>query len=221
MIENTQIAQSKHIVLITNNETFALSNALYSYILTLHKKVSLISEEKIEKKFAFLPWFDKVRKQIPSSKDLSLEPRLETLELYKELQTLGIKINAKIATSLYSSLLIEHQENDILCDSEKLTAMGELITAGADAQTAKEFLLYSNSLARFRLKAMIFAGFVLKDEARVAEAYIDDMMLKSSGADLEDAINISRELLEIAHVQKVVLVKQDEEKILYTIKEED
>ncbi|MEJ2372627.1 MAG: phosphoesterase, partial [Sulfurimonas sp.] len=83
MVELNQINESKHIVLIADNETFSLANALYSYVLSLHKKVSLVMNENIDKKFAFLPWFDKVRKEIPSSSDLEIKVTLDTLDLFE------------------------------------------------------------------------------------------------------------------------------------------
>lgn len=218
MIELNQITQSKHIVLIANNETFSLANVLYSYILTLHKKVSLVSTNNIDKKFAFLPWFDKVRNQVPSSCDLTIELSLDTLTLYQQFQSESIKINAKMATAFYSSFLIEGESNTLLCESEKLAVLSELILLGADCKLSYRSLRESRSLALFRLKAALFANFVLKEDATVAEVYIDDEILKKSGAGTEDAFFVSKELLEIVHVQKVVLIKQDENKILKEIK---
>ncbi|MDH4945356.1 hypothetical protein [Sulfurimonas sp. C5] len=221
MVDLNQITQSKHIVLITDNETFSLANVLYSYILTLHKKVSLISNENIAKKFAFLPWFDKVRSQVPGSSDLEIKVDLQTLKLFQEIQLSEVKINQKMATAFYSSFLIEDELHSILCNNEKLTVLGELILLGADVTECYKALRMSKSLALFRLKAVMFANFGLQDEATVAEVYVDDTSLKQSGASIEDAIVIAKELLEIAHVNKVVLVKQDENKILKEIKEEN
>lgn len=219
LIDLNQITQSKHIVVIADNETFSLANVLYSYILTFHKKVSLVSAVNIEKKFAFLPWFDKVRSQVPSSCDLEIKVGLETLKLFRELESLSVKINPKIATAFYSSFLIEDELYGILCENEKLTAMSKLILLGADVKVCHAALRKSKSLALFRLKSAMFANFVLKDEAATAEVYIDDESLKRSGAGMEDAFIVAKELLEIAHVNKVVLIKQDENKILKEIKE--
>ncbi len=221
MVDLNQITQSKHIVLIADNETFSLANVLYSYILSLHKKVSLVSDENIEKKFVFLPWFDKVRSQVPSSCDLEIKVDLQTLKLFQELQSSEVKINQKMATAFYSSFLIEDELHSILCENKKLTAMGELISLGANVKECYKALRQSKSLALFRLKAIMFANFVLKDEATVAEVYVDNESLKKSGATIEDAFIVLKELLEIAHVKKVVLIKQDENKILKEIKEEN
>ena len=99
--------------------------------------------------------------------------------------------------------------------------MSELIAFGADCKTCNEFLKSSKSLALFRLKSLLFANFVLKNEAKVVEVYIDEVMLKQSGANLEDALLVAQELLEIIHVHKVVLIQKDENKILKEIKVEN
>ncbi|MEJ2373312.1 MAG: hypothetical protein P8Y16_05910 [Sulfurimonas sp.] len=67
----------------------------------------------------------------------------------------------------------------------------------------------------------MFSNFILKEEATLAEVYVDQQILKQSGTDLEDALLIAQELLEIAHVNKVVLVEQQERKILKEIKVEN
>jgi hypothetical protein len=46
-------------------------------------------------------------------------------------------------------------------------------------------------------------------------------MLKRSGASVEDAFVVAQELLEIIHVNKVVLVDRDKNKILKEIKVEN
>ena len=221
MVELNQINESKHIVLIANNETFSLANVLYTYVLTLHKKVSLVATQEIDKKFAFLPWFDKVRKIVPNSSDLEIELHLDTLNLYKEFQSRSIKMNEKIATSFYSSFLVENELKSILCEDKKLSVMSELIVLGADCKTCNKFLKNSKSLALFRLKSFLFANFVLKEEATLAEVYVDELMLKQSGANLKDTYNIARELLEVVHVNKVVLIDRDKNKILKEIKVEN
>jgi bifunctional oligoribonuclease and PAP phosphatase NrnA len=221
VVELNQINESKHIVLIADNETFSLANALYSYVLSLHKKVSLVMNENIDKKFAFLPWFDKVRKEIPSSSDLEIKVTLDTLDLFEAFYDRSIKINTKMATSLYSSFLIEDEVQNVLCNDKALAAMSELILLGADCKVCYQALRESKSLALYRLKAQMFSNFILKEEATLAEVYVDQQILKQSGTDLEDALLIAQELLEIAHVNKVVLVEQQERKILKEIKVEN
>ncbi|QOP41661.1 hypothetical protein [Sulfurimonas marina] len=218
MIELSKIKESKHIVLISDNKSFSLANVLYSYILTLHKKVSLVVDEELDRKFAFLPWFGKVRKQVPSSCDLEIKISLDTLGVYEEFQSESIKINAKMATAFYSSLLIEDEIKSVLCESKKLSVLSELIVLGADCQLCYRFLRESRSLALFRMRAEMFANFLLKEDGTLAEVYIDDEILKKSGASLEDAFFISKELLEIVHVDRVVLIKQDENKVIKEIK---
>ncbi|WP_304546503.1 hypothetical protein [Sulfurimonas microaerophilic] len=178
----------------------------------------MVVEEELDRKFTFLPWFDKVRKQIPNSCDLEIKISLDTLGVYAQLQSESIKINAKMATAFYSSFLVEDESRNVLCESQKLTVLSELISLGADCRLCYRSLRESRSLALFRLKSALFANFLLKEEGTLAEVYIDDEILKKSGADLEDAFFVSKELLEIAHVSKVVLIKQDENKVIKEIK---
>ncbi len=72
-----RIAEAKHIVVISHinpdADSLASASAMYTYLLTLHKKVSFFCLSKdIHQKLSFLPWFDKIRNSFPSSADLAI-----------------------------------------------------------------------------------------------------------------------------------------------------
>ncbi len=213
MIKLEEIENAGHIVIVTNNATFPLANVVYSYLLTLHKKISLTSVEPITRKFAFLPWFDKVRFQLPASVDMQLNVEQESIALYRFFQEKSIKINTKMATSFYAALLLEDEKESVLYDGEKLLIIDELLKLGANSEVCYSFLREQKSLALFRLKALIFAEFILKDEGKTAQVHLNDSMLKQSGANLQDALKIAVELLEIVHVEYVVVFDQNNKEI--------
>lgn len=218
MINQSDIQQSSHIAIITDNASFALANVLYSYILSFHKKVSLVSKESIESKFIFLPWFDKVRSNVPTSADCEIVVDFEVLDFFYFLKEQNFKINAKIATSLYATFLLEDENGKILlCNSEKLLVLAQLQEMQADSKVCYEYLRERKSLAFFRLKSYMFANLVLKKNATLAQTFIDETILKQSGATLQDAYKVCRELLEMVHVKNVQLLKQN--KIIYELKE--
>ena len=107
IIDLENINSAKHIVITTDNAAFANASALYSYILTLHKKVSLHNSEALESRFSFLAWFDKSRIKMPTSGDEVITMSSGTRELYEFFVSNKIKINAKMATALYAGLLQE------------------------------------------------------------------------------------------------------------------
>jgi len=72
-----RINQAKHIVVIAHltpdADSLASASAVYTYLLTLHKKVSFFCASKsINPKLLFLPWSEKIRDSFPSSADLAI-----------------------------------------------------------------------------------------------------------------------------------------------------
>ncbi len=72
-----KIENAKHVVVIAHvnpdADSIGSASALYTHVLRLHKKVSFFCATKnINQKFAFLPWFDKIRDSFPSSADLAV-----------------------------------------------------------------------------------------------------------------------------------------------------
>ena len=206
-----QIQQANFIALNTTNDTVPLANALYSYALMQHKKVTLYSQEAIQKRFDFLPWYHKIRATKASSVDLNLVVPFDTLRVYELLLDELEHFNEKVATSLYASFLVELQKNEqLLCDGTKLAAMQQLIQQGADAKTCIENIQKREPLALFRLRSLVFKNFVLHNNATEVCVYLTQELLSASGAMLHDVEQVARELLQLVHVQKVI-VKLEEE----------
>jgi phosphoesterase RecJ-like protein len=221
MINFQTIKAAKHICIRTQSDSFANASAVYTYILTLHKKVSLVSSEPVDVKFSFLPWFDKKRDIVPSSADVVLDISCKTKELYDFFITNQIKINKKMATSLYASLLKEHKcfgKRDT--DGIDFALASELISLDAEYKLCHEYLNARVGLYEFRLKAVLFKNFILTDDAKAVEVFISDDELKETGSKLSDVYPLLEEFFTLVHVKEVTLKKSDEEnKILINLKE--
>jgi phosphoesterase RecJ-like protein len=217
LIDLEEIAKAKYIVIVTNNDTFCNASALYTYMLQLHKKVSLFSEFEIKKCYAFLPWFDKVRHNRPTGAEYSIDVQENSLvSFFHDNQ---IKINQKMAQSLYAGLLqkAEALQNRHL-DGMFFAQMSELIDLGAQHEVCVSELFQQNSLALFRLKAKMFENMLLKDDATQSFFLYKEEYLQESGATMQDVYTVMQESLGIAHVKQAVLVDKNN-KIIKTIEE--
>jgi len=204
MLKN--IEDKKHIVIKTTKQFLPEGSALYSYILTLHKKVSFVCEdENLAFRFSFLPWFDKIKKEVPLSADEVFVVD-EELFLYDYFKNNGIKINKKMATALCSSYILKDEK-----DSLYFQSIAELIELGADYKVCEYNLLHKTSLSFLRLKGELLKNMLLVEDASVALLHVDDETLKSCGAILENAIDCMDEVLGLGYVKCVRLIKIDEE----------
>ena len=182
------------------------ADALYSYILTLHKKVSLyLPKELIDKKYSFLPWFSKIKTTDTPSSDYIVDFKLDALALYSFFEIYKIKLNKKMATSLYAMLLVETDGFKKDLDGTKFAVSSKLLEHNAESEVATFYLLEYSSLAQVRLKGEMLLKMQLQNNASVAEFFIDDAMLKSSGANIEMAQENIKEALSLVYVKKVIL----------------
>ena len=221
MLDLQTLKSAKHILLKANKESFANANALYSYVLTLQKRVSLYVDEQLPYSYVSLPWFIKAKRSLPSSADYTLEVSSDTLAYVVFCQEHDIKLNEKMATSLYAGLLMQYKNftsRDV--DGMVFATALSLIESKAAYKMMQDSFAYTESLASFRLRARLFGSMLLRKSATEAVLYLSDEDLKSSGAALEDAKNIMYEAMQIAHVKRVVLLKSDEEMRIITILEE-
>ena len=70
-----RIQSAKHVVVVSHvnpdADSIGSASAVYTYLLKLHKKVSFFcATKKINNKFSFIPWFEKIRSSFPASSDL-------------------------------------------------------------------------------------------------------------------------------------------------------
>ena len=214
------INNAKHIVIEFDEEYLASASALYTYVLRLHKKVSLLCpNQDLEARFSFLPWFNKIKKSGYSSADLHVELKLSALELYALFEKNTIIINQKMATSLYAGLLIETDGFKKIDSNGMIFAMAkQLVEAKAEYKSCTKYILNTKSLAHLRLKAILLKKMILQKNATIALIDIDENDLKSSGANLKDALEILKEALTLPHVKEAILEK--DKKILKKIKKE-
>ena len=221
MLNIEKIQAANHILLRVDSDSFANASAIYSYILTLHKKVSLSSFEEIDARLSFLPWFLKLKKQEPSSADYVLDIHKDVLVYVEFFQNNAIKINKKMATAMYAGLLLRYDNfSSAESDGIVFATASQLIAFGAEHNIVHKNIVRSRALSYFRLEAILYKNMLLRSNAKEAELLVSDEDLKSSGASMKDAIKIMQEVLHLVHVKKVVLKKSDENmKIIKTIEE--
>lgn len=203
MISIDAIVNANHIAIKSIKKTLPHASALYSYALTQHKKVSWISEG-LDRRFSFLPWYDAIRLEEKKSADYTLEADMAIMELYRFFIDNSIKINKKMATALYTGFFVEYENfTSKECNGTVFAAVGKLIELGAEHQLAVEHIIKSKGLNLIRLKSLLFSKVRLIQNATVAYVEISDDDLRATGTLREDLDLISKELLEIAHVQEV------------------
>jgi len=219
LINLTKIDSFSHIVLVCDDDSFANASAIYSYILTKHKKVSIVCESGISKKYAFLPWFEKLRKNLPSSADCSIVVDDDVLALFDFFQENGAKINKKMATALYGALLQRYDYfRSMECGGIVFATASQLIELKAEFQECMQYLQYNKPLAYFRLESILYKNMLLKQNATLAVVPLCEEDLKESGASVDDAYLIMQDILQMAHVQEVQLVQKNKKsKILKSI----
>ncbi len=221
MISLDEIEKAKHIVILTSNNSFADASALYTHILRLHKKVSIVNElQNIDSGLSFLPWFDKLRAIIPSSADLVIDLDLEIESLYKLFKSNGITINNKMATALYAGFL-QRFDNFLGSgvDGTTFAFISELIKQGADYKLCNKFIARRVSLSTLRLKALMLKNMILINDSKAALFCVSADDFKSSGADMSTAFEIMKEGLCLPYIETAILINS-ENKILKLITEE-
>ena len=213
MLELNKILEASHILIITDDSSFANANALYSYVLTLHKKVSMNYVENIDSNLTFLPWFDKARSSKAVSAEYTLHATADTKELFLFFKENNIKINSKMATSLYTGILKRYDSflsDD--CDGTIFAISSELIALNAEYRVANEYMRNRVPLSYLRLKALLFKSMLLVDSATIAELYVSDNELQESGASMKDVYSLMKEPLSLVNVNKVILYEYEYDK---------
>jgi len=219
LIAFNDVKNAKHIVIRTDNTSFANANVWYSYVLSMHKKVSLTVTEEIDTKFSFLPWYAKQKETLPASADLIIDAQPDAITLFDTIKKSDIVINQKMATSLFAALL-EFSEGFFNVNGTTFAVASELIELKAQHLTCKEFLQKRESLALFRLKSLMYKNMVQSSNGQVVDIHITDEDLKNTGATQKDLEKVLKEVLKMVHVKEVRLYKNDKKnKILKSIKE--
>lgn len=217
MIHLKDIEDAKFIAIVVKSvDLLPVGSALYTHIIRLHKKVSFVCLDEVDKKFSFLPWYDKLRDTTPVSADLVVTLQVDDFNLYEMFKTHNIKINQKMATALYASLLVEYDgfiSGDV--DGTVFANASELMACGAEYKVCNEFIVKRVTLARLRLKSLMLKNMLLVDDAKEAVFYLFDDDLKSSGATLKDVYLIMKEALGLEYVEKISLIKNNKSKEIW------
>ncbi len=215
MVSLKAIEKSKNISILTDNDSFGDASALYTYILRLHKKVSLVSSERaLKMPLSCIPWYDKVKKNLSASSDLVIDLKKSDISLYELFKENNVIINEKMATALYASYL---QKPACYSEKKNIHALSELLLLKANHEQCVLFLKKSLPLSLFRLKAILFARLLLVDNAKVAVVTLQEDDFKRTGAMMYDLELIMREILNINHVQTVLVVDEENENELVRI----
>jgi len=221
LIPIQEIQKARHILIRVDSDSFANASVIYSYILTLHKKVSMSYKENVDNNLSFLPWFSKLRAVSTSSADLVLEINSDSKKLFIFLKEYKININQKMATALYAGLLKQFDFfMSMQCDGTIFAIASELIGLKAKNKICHDYLQKRVPLSTLRLKAILLKSLLLKDEGTKAYLSVSDDDFKASGGTLKDAYQIMKEILNLVHIDEVLLVKTDENsKIIRNLKE--
>jgi len=208
-------------------DLFGCGSAFYTYLLTLHKKVSFVCESEMPtNNYAFMPWSDKLRKVLPTSAELKIyigfknldgfndgfyiNDTISTSKLMFDFYTQnGIKINKKMATALYAGLLESYDSFTSNVDGMLFARIKSLIEAGADSELCRKNVVNYVAYSQFRLKSIAFAKMQLLLDARVAFVVLDDDDFLASGVKMLDENYILKEFLFLPTVEVVVIVKED------------
>ena len=207
-----KISDAKHVEIVVQKEYLFVASALYTYVLTLHKKVSLVcKDDLLEYKFDFLPWFHKIKKTDTPAADLSINLELSALDLFELFKSSKIHINKKMALALYGAIVYEtngFKKN--ISDGTIFAVCSELIDLGADHDLAFKSIQNTSSLSALRLKSILLQKMVLLNNVKAALFEIDEKDLKLSGATIEMAKELILEAFKLPYVEVVVLICSSE-----------
>jgi phosphoesterase RecJ-like protein len=133
-----------------------------------------------------------------------------TKVLYNLFKENKISINKKMATALYAGMLDD--SNGFLSDDVDGTvfaAIQVLIDSGADYKLCNKFIKRYQTLAAFRLKAIMITNMSLLCDAKIALFLVSSEDMKKSGAVGENCEAALEESLFLPTVEVAVLLKQN------------
>lgn len=133
-----------------------------------------------------------------------------TQVLYDFFCSNGIKINAKIATSLYAGLLDDSQGfSTVKTDEKTFNMAADLVHQGAHSVLCSRALMQSMSLAAMRLKGMMLQQVRLLKDARIAVLTVTRKMLEETGAKEVDCEAALQESLYLPSVETSVMIREN------------
>lgn len=215
MLKIDEINKASHIVIVLEDNAsvdhLASANALYTYLLQLHKKVSLYCAEfDYGLNIKFLPWSEKLNSSYPSSADYVIHIKSSRV-LLDYFMGNEIKLNTKMATSLYAGLLDSTKGFVTGVDGMVFAMLELLVRSGADIKSCNENLINYHSLAGLRLKTILLSKMRLTKDAQLAVFDLEDEDLSKSGAKLKEAASVLKDALGLPSVNAAVIMYKNEE----------
>lgn len=224
-IEKIQSAHHIQIVAAASLNAIGAAGALFTYIMTLHKKASLqCSEPERFVYFEAMPWITQFRRTFASASDLALivgdaDDALlaceklyfkDAYEVYGFMQKSEIKINVKMATALYCSIA-SHQDafRSIQSDGMEFATVARLIELGALHRECNRYLFLHGSLGALRLKAKTLSRMQLYANGEIAVAHLGSSDFESSGAEFEDVWSGLEDMLGLVSVKAAVAIFEE------------
>lgn len=215
MLKIDEINRANHIVLVLEDNAsidyLASANALYTYLLQLHKKVSLYCAEfDYGLKVDFLPWSDKLKSSYPSSADYEINIKSSRVLLDYFISN-KIKLNTKMSTSLYAGLLDSTKGFVVGVDGMIFAMLEVLVKSGADIKSCNENLINYHSLASLRLKTILLSKMRIIKDGQLAVFDLEEEDLNKSGAKLNDAASVFKDALGLPTVKTAIIMYKNEE----------
>lgn len=217
-----KIEKAKYIELVTTKENLFVASSIYTYILTLHKKVSLVMESKnIPRKYTFLPWVEKIKTAHSKSADEVIEIDFTIIECMVYLIEKKIKINQKMSTALYGGLLdYTNGFQNTKTDGMAFAYAKILVEANAEVNLANDFIMKEKSLSFMRLKGYMLSNMLLCNNATQVSFIMKMDILKTYNVTIEDIYEVMQEAFRLPYIKESILIDEDNQ-IIKIIKKEN
>lgn len=162
-----RIGEAKHVVVIAHlnpdADSIGSASALYTYLLTLHKKVSFFCASNISQKLSFIPWADKIRNSFPSSADLAI-----SLDC-GDIDRLGVEIDCDLIN-------IDHHVSNTKYGKYNLVDTSAISTASI----VFDFFKYNKIPINQKIATALYAG-ILEDSNGFVSDTVDGMVFATAG----------------------------------------
>lgn len=201
-----EIKNVSHVVIVCDNDSFCRASALYTYVLQQHKKVSLLSREVLDVRFAFVAWFDKVRMSaVPEKAQCVVDAQNINISTFLEEEK--IVLNQKMLDALCADLVWYGKYTPpTMLDGIYFASLSRLIQRGANYTQCTKALLCQEPLSKMRLQAVMQQKMMQKNGATEVEVFLSEEDLLSTGSSIREAYENAQKILCMVHVDKVSLV---------------
>ena len=135
-----------------------------------------------------------------------------TQVLYDLFRSSAIKINPKMATSLYAGLLDDSQGfTTAKTDDKSFLMAADLLKCGADIALCSQSLMKTMSLAAMRLKGQMLQQARLMHDGRIVVSLVTKTMMEETGARQVDCEAALEESLYLPSVEVAVMLRENKD----------